>query len=349
MRVVVTGATGNVGSAVVRRLRAEGHAVVGIARRPPAEAGDVTWVRADLADPCHDVLVDAFRGADAVVHLVWGFQPTHRPGYLETVGVGGTQQVIAAVERAGVPHLVHQSSIGAYSPKEGNRPVAEDWPTRGIPTSPYSRHKVAAERMLDALERRSEVVVTRTRPGIIGQASAGSAQLRYFLPAVVPGPVVRHVPVLPVDRRLTLQVVHADDVADAIALAVEVRAAGPFNLVTDPVLTREDIAGVLGARAIHVPARVLRAAADLSWRAHLQPVDAGWLDLAFQVPILDAARARAELGWKPAHEATAVLTEMVAGMAASGYGGTAVLRRRSVSGGLRDAVKQGPVAHRACP
>lgn len=352
LRVVVTGATGNVGSAVVRRLRADGHTVVGLARRPPAGSdreNGVSWVGVDLATDCHDVLVEAFRGADAVVHLVWGFQPTHRPEFLEAVGVGGTRQVIDAVEAAGVPHLVHQSSIGAYSPRQGDQPVTEEWPTRGIPTSPYSRHKVAAERMLDALEQRSDIVVTRTRPGIIGQASAGSAQLRYFLPALVPAMALRHVPVLPVDRRFTLQVVHADDVAAAIALALTARAAGPFNLVTEPVLTRDDIAGVLGARAVHVRRSLVRAAADLSWRAHLQPVDAGWLDLAFQVPILDASRAREELGWRPTHDAVAVLTEMVAGMSSAAHGRAAVLRRRTVPAGLGEAVRRGPVAHRARP
>jgi UDP-glucose 4-epimerase len=349
MRVVVTGATGNVGSALVRRLVADGHDVVGIARRPPQDDDSASWVRADLAGDCHEALVSAFRGADAVVHLVWGFQPTHRPGFLEGVGVGGTRRVIDAVAEAGVPHLLHQSSIGAYSPRRGGSPVGEDWPTGGISTSPYSRHKSAAERLLDAFESRSDVVVTRTRPGIIGQRSAGSAQLRYFLPAVAPAAALRHLPVLPVDRRLTLQVVHADDVAAAIGLALEARVGGAFNLVAEPVLDRDEIAAVLGARALHVPYPALRVAADLSWRAHLQPVDAGWIDMAFKVPILDGARAHAELGWTPRHDARSVLTEMVQGMASAGHGHAPVLRRRTVIGGLRDAIRDGAVSHRQRP
>lgn len=347
MRIVVTGASGNVGSAVVRRLRRDGHEVVGVVRRPGEDP--IEWVTADLSQDCHEALVGAFGGADAVVHLVWGFQPSHRIDYLESLGVGGTRRVLDAVAEAGVPHLVHQSSIGAYSPRRERDPVGEDWPTAGIAASPYSRHKAAAERLLDRFEERSDTVVTRTRPGIISQSSAGSAQLRYFLPTLVPATVVRHVPVLPLDRRLTLQVVHADDVAGAIALALEARAPGAFNLVAEPLLGRSDIAEALGARPVHVPFALLRAAADLSWRAHLQPVDAGWVDMAYGAPVLDAARARSELGWAPAHDARSVLAEMVEALASADHGSSPALRPRTVVDGVRRALRRGPVSRRPRP
>ena len=122
------------------------------------------------------------------MHLAWGFQPSHREDYLEELGVGGTRRVIEAATAAGVRHLVHMSSVGAYSPKRDDQPVDETWPTGGVRTSMYSRHKSAAERLLDQLEGGgSDLVVTRMRPGIVGQRSAGSALLRYGLPAVVPG------------------------------------------------------------------------------------------------------------------------------------------------------------------
>jgi UDP-glucose 4-epimerase len=209
VRIVITGATGNVGSAVVRRLLADGHDLTGVVRRPPegdaiAHPDEVAWVSADLStDASVSVLRDALTGADAVVHLVWGFQPSHRLDYLEEVGVGGTQRVLTAIGAADVPHLVHLSSVGAYSPKQDDVPVTEDYPTGGVPTSPYSRHKAAAERILDTFERdHPGTTVTRMRPGIIGQERAGSSLLRYALPAVVPSAVVGLLPVLPVDRSL---------------------------------------------------------------------------------------------------------------------------------------------------
>ena len=102
MRIAITGASGNIGSAVLRRLGADGeHQIVGLARRVPASGPDgteVDWVSADLTkDESVGTLERAFDGADAVVHLAWGFQPSHDLAYLEELGVGATGRVLQAV------------------------------------------------------------------------------------------------------------------------------------------------------------------------------------------------------------------------------------------------------------
>nr|WP_284289666.1 NAD-dependent epimerase/dehydratase family protein [Angustibacter aerolatus] len=298
----MTGATGNIGSALLRRLVDGGHAVTGVVRRVPPEPtgafARAQWVRADLTDPgTQRVLTEAMAGVDAVVHLAWGFQPSHDEAYLERLGVGGTRQVLGAAADAGVRHVVHMSSVGAYAPKQDDAPVDESWPTTGVPTSRYSRHKAAAERLLDAVEAEGTIeVVTRLRPGIVGQASAGSALDRYGLPGAVPAALLRLLPVLPLDRSLTVPMVHSDDVADAVLRVLEQGAGGAFNLAAPTPVTRDHVAAALGATPVHVPAKVLRVAADLAWRAYLQPVDTGWLDLGFAVPLLDTTRARTEPG-----------------------------------------------------
>jgi nucleoside-diphosphate-sugar epimerase len=297
-----------------------------------------------------DVLRDAFTGADAVVHLAWGFQPSHDIRYLEELGVGGTRRVLEAVAAADVPHLVHMSSVGAYSPKRDDARVDETWPTDGVPSSWYSRSKASAERLLDAHEQaHPHRVVTRLRPGIVGQRNAGSALLRYGVPALVPAAVLRHVPVLPLDRRLAIPVVHADDVADAIVRVLDGRVAGPFNLAAEPAVTTGTLAGVLGARAVHVPAPVVRAAMTLTWHAHLQQVDPGWLDMGFALPLLDTRRAERELGWRPRTDAVAVLTETIEGMRDRASDRSPVLRRRTVPGQVRRLLSSGPVSRRKLP
>jgi nucleoside-diphosphate-sugar epimerase len=354
MRIAITGASGNVGTAVTRRLLAEGgYDVVGIARRPPEPAGadGVEWHPLDLTeDACLPHLERAFAGADAVIHLAWGFQPSHDEAYLRELGVGGTRRVVTAATRAGVPHLVHQSSMGAYSPRSDDRPVDETWPTQGVSSSRYSRHKAAAERLLDEHESRGAgPLVTRTRPGIIGQRSAGSALLRYGLPALAPARLLDLLPVLPMDRGLTVPMVHADDVADAMVRILEQRPGGSFNLAADPPVTAATIADVLGARLVHVPSGVVRAAMSVAWHARLQPVDAGWLDMAFALPLLDSGRARRELGWTPTRDAVSVFEEVVAGMRDAASGATPILRPRTVARAVGDAVRGGPVGQRHRP
>jgi len=355
--VVVTGASGNVGQAVVRALTAAGHRVTGLCRRPPTPGSvpgedRVAWRAVDLTDDgALPVLRATFARADAVVHLAWGFQPSHRLDLLEELGVGGTRRVAQTALEAGVPHLVHMSSVGVYSPRTSDEPVDETYPREGVPTSPYSCHKAAAEHLLDDLEpgAGAATTITRLRPGIVGQRAAGSALLRYAVPGLVPASALRLVPVLPIDRSLEVQLVHAEDVADAVRRVVETGAGGAFNLVTAPPVTASDIASALGARAVHVPAPALRALVAGAWKARVEQLDPGWIDLAYSVPLLSSARATAELGWHPLHQGHAVLGEVVQGLVNASSGPSPVLRPRTVLGTVRAALTHGPVHRREAP
>lgn len=354
MRLVVTGASGNIGTALLRLLAADGgHTVTGLVRRPPPGTGpyaEVRWRAVDLADPASlPEVQDAVTGADAVVHLAWSFQPSHRTDHLARLGVGGTAMVADAVRDQVVPHLVHVSSVGAYSPRTHRGQVAEEWPRRGVPGSAYSAHKVAAEDLLDRLERGPGApVVTRLRPALVGQAEAASGLLRYGAPLVVRSPALRWVPLLPLPRDLLVPVVHADDVAAAVLAALQRRPGGALNVSAGEVAA-DDVAQAFGASRVHVPFRVVRAAVDLSWRAHLQPLDAGWLHLAERVPLLDSSRARDVLGWRPTRSARDVLEEVVTAMVAGTAGTSPPLRPRRAADDLRRLVGEGPVSSRRFP
>jgi nucleoside-diphosphate-sugar epimerase len=337
MRVVITGATGNVGTAVVRALAGEErvHEVVGIARRvPETPAPKTTWARADITQ---DDLEPLFRGADCVVHLVWLIQPSRDESVTRAVNVDGSARVFDATVRAGVPSLVYASSIGAYSPGPKDRRVDESWPTDGVPTSFYSRHKAATERQLDALEAaHPDVRVVRLRPGLIFQRAAATEIRRLFAGPLVPTMLLRRelIPVVPRHPRLRAQALHADDVADAYRRAIVSDVRGAFNVAAEPVLDGDVAARLLGARAVDVPARVLRGLADLTWRAHLQPSEPGWVDMALAVPLMDTTRARTELGWTPARGADEALLELLDGMRENAGDGTPPLDPRT-SGPLR--------------
>jgi len=196
--------------------------------------------------------------------------------------------------------------------------VDESWQRDGTPSSFYARHKAAAERALDAVEAASpELRVVRLRPGLIFQREAGPEIRRLFGGPLVPAALLRPalVPLLPLPERLVLQCVHAQDVGEAYRLAaLEPHARGAYNIAADPVLDHETLGRFFGARVVRTPAKALRAVADLTWRAHLQPTPPGWLDMGLAVPVMDTSRAREQLGWTPRHSATEALAELLEGM-----------------------------------
>src|SRR4051812_13626162 len=127
MRIVVVGASGNVGTSVLRALAADDgvDSIVGVARRlPRLPAPKTEW---KLADISRDDLLPVFRGADAVIHLAWLIQPSRDEATLRATNVEGSRRVFEAVAAAGVPSLVYASSVGAYSPGPKDRAVGEDW------------------------------------------------------------------------------------------------------------------------------------------------------------------------------------------------------------------------------
>jgi UDP-glucose 4-epimerase len=317
MRVVVVGATGNVGTSVLAALAQEDQveSIVGVARRRPELAVDkVEWEQADVAS---SDLVPLFRGADAVVHLAWLIQPSRDLRLLRRVNVGGSERVFKAVAEADVPALVYASSVGAYSPGPKDRRVDESWPTDGLPSSFYGRHKAAVERLLDHFEQEQPGVrVVRLRPGLIFKRDAASGIRRLFVGPFLPSPLLRPslLRVVPEIRNLRFQAVHSLDVGDAYRRAVVGDVAGAFNVVADPVLDPERLGKILHARPVPIPPRAARAAVDLSYRLRLHPTPPGWFDLALNVPLLDPGRAHRELGWQPERTAEDALLELLDGL-----------------------------------
>jgi UDP-glucose 4-epimerase len=326
LTVAITGASGNVGTALLRSLSAAGvQEVRGLARRRPPDTAPyagVRWYLTDLGrDESAQDLAEFLDGVDAVVHLAWALIPDRQPDLLHAVNVEGTRRVLAAAGAAGVPHVVHMSSIGAYAAGPQAHPVREDWPTTGIPSSTYSRQKSQCEQLVgEFATAHPDVTVSLTRPTLILQPDAASEIGRYFLgpllfPAarLVPGAVARLLP-LPLPSSLHLGFVHTGDVADAITRILDRRAPGPFNLSAPPHFDADGLAEALGVRRVPVPAAVLRTGMQAAFLAHVLQIEAGWLDLGLGVPPMDTTRARTQLDWVARHRGGDVLREFVAAL-----------------------------------
>ncbi len=316
-RVVVVGATGNVGTSVVAALAEDSRvaSILGVARRLPQWSVPRTeWAQADIT---RDDLVGLFRGADAVIHLAWLIQPSHSPLITWRANVGGSLRVFEATAQAGVPALVYASSVGAYSPGPKDTAVAEDWPTDGWPTASYTREKAYVERSLDAFERgHPDIRVVRLRPGFIFKRESASEQRRLFMGPLVPNQLVRPglVPIIPDLPGLRFQAVHTADIAEAYRLAALRDVQGAFNIAADPVVDASLLADIFGARTVALPRWPVRAAVWLAWQLHLVPASPYLLDAFLRLPIMDTSRARTELGWSPRRSAREALEEFLGGL-----------------------------------
>ncbi|MGW7378191.1 SDR family oxidoreductase [Streptomyces sp. NPDC054794] len=334
-RVVVTGATGHVGTSLLRLLSEDPRtgSVLGLARRVPEEAPPKTeWASVNLAsegvDPARE-----FTGAAAVVHLAWAFQPTHDPAATWRTNVLGSIRVFEAAARARVPLLVHASSVGAYSPGPKDHAVDESWPTHGWPDAAYCREKAYLERALDSFERDHPAMrVVRMRPAFLFKRESASEQRRIFGGRFLPGTLTRPelLPFLPDIPGLRVQALHTDDAAKAYFLALHAPVRGAFNLAAEPPVDAGLLGEMLGSRPVRLPRTAARSAIAAAWGLHLLPASPHLFDAVLRLPLMNCTRAHTELGWWPEHLAPDVLREFLGGTHEGAGAETVTLRGHGV-------------------
>ncbi|WKD56993.1 NAD dependent epimerase/dehydratase family protein [Corynebacterium capitovis DSM 44611] len=339
MKIAVTGASGNVGTAVLRALKQDDQVteIVGVSRRVPSTSVEpyagCEWHSIDVgaaSRPQESVaaLSEAFAGADCVIHLAWIIFPNHDRELLRRVNVEGTRRVLDAAVAAGVKHVVVASSIGAYSPDPARAEVSspsdnpplrgEDFEARGINGSHYSEDKGAVEAMLDEFEAaHPDITVARLRPGLIFQSDAASAIKRFFLGSWVPGKLLDAgaLPTLPLPKGVRAQAVHSDDIGQAYRLAAVTGASGAFNICADDVLGPQELADILDhGKFVELPPALVRGAVAAAHASGAIAADAGWVDMAMGVPMMDNSRAKDVLGWAPTRSAKDAVAEVLKAM-----------------------------------
>jgi UDP-glucose 4-epimerase len=331
LTVAITGPTGEIGLPLLRELeRVDAvESVRGMARRPfrPELEGwqKVAYRRGDVLD--RDSLASLFDGADVVVHLA--FSIFGGRGQTRRVNLIGSRNVFAAARKAGVRRLVYASSVAAYGFHPDNpQPITEGVPARGSAGFYYSEQKAELEAALaDSLEG-SDVAAYVFRPCVVAGPQAtmlldrvvGSARLGDPLPKLrrwtgrVPG--VK--PILP-DPGTPFQLVHHDDVAAALAAAIEGKGdAGAYNLAGEGTITLGDVAHAIGWRSVRVPGPLASLGGGFARQLAFFSPQLEWA-IAYDQPVLmDTAKARQELGWRPQFDAEETLIQTAVGARESG-------------------------------
>lgn len=295
--VIVTGICGRLGrdlSRVLHRTRK----VIGIDRRmfvdPP---GDVEHHQLDIRSSRareifrHDVA--------AVVHLGVMHDPHESSALHHDFNIVGLQRVLEYVETYKIPKLLLLSSANVYGPRPDNpQLIREDAPLLGA--GPFSdiRDLVELDMLVNAFFWRNpgtETVILRPAH-ILG--TVRNAPSNYLRLDVVPT-------LLGFDPMM--QVVHQRDVVSAIELGLAPGVRGTFNIGGPEPLALSKAISVLGRRMVAVPHTLAKAAVRNLFRFKLTSFPAPELDFIRYVCMVDDGKARAELGYAPAHGLEATL------------------------------------------
>jgi nucleoside-diphosphate-sugar epimerase len=318
LTVAVTGPTGTFGLALMPLLQADDRVarVIGIARRPfdPAQRGwtKMQYRRGDVRDA--DALRDAFDGADVVVHLAFLIVSGGRDT-AQAINVEGTLNAFRAATESGSRRFVYASSVAAYGFHPDNPVgIGEDWPTRPADRLFYAQDKANLEHLLhEEAAAHPEVALYLVRPPIVLGPEAVGAKVT--IPKVLEplAPVgqaglrlMRGFPALVPD--LPLQVIHHDDVAEALRLCVVgAGSPGAYNVAADEVISLVDVARELGLRAQPLPGAPVAGLARVAAKVPFLPSRAQWVEAVSHPAIMDTTKARTVLGWAPRRTALETL------------------------------------------
>lgn len=291
MIVAVTGASGDIGSAIVRRLcslgRIEEVVVLG-RRRPPTGQDGVRYVAWELGQPWPAAKVGP---ADALIHSAFVIEDTAEQDEAFDANVTGTLRLVSTAANAGVGHITFVSSANAYGLKSGPTALAESDATTDAPKHFYLHHKYLCElAMRSFADVDGDTIYAIARPCMVVGPNMSNSALSTLATKVLFYPHPDH---------SSYQFIDVEDVADALTQIVSSRVGGTLNLAPDDSMTVREIAATAGHRAIHAPLWLARKASDLGFALGLTPFSSRWVTLGD--PVMRSERSRAVLGWTASH------------------------------------------------
>lgn len=238
MRVCVTGSTGFLGRALVRRLLAHGCRVRVLAR-PSHRAAELQAAGAELiAGDVRDrhAVARAVQESDVVYHLAAKLATTGRKNDFFETNVGGTQAVLTASLEQRAQRVIYVSSLAVYGPAAPNQRIDENTPLDPLPESRdfYAHSKIVADRFALSFAQKTGLPLTIIRPGIVFGPGRP-------LPVALFGFSLGRLTVVFGSPESRIPLTYLENLVDAIQMAARPEAAPleQFNIVDDDDLTLE--------------------------------------------------------------------------------------------------------------
>ncbi len=275
--------------------------------RPKVLTQKSSYVRMDLTRPGMEAeLTRAFseQTLDVVFHLAFVNSRVHGPAFAHELEVIGSMHMLAAAQAVGLRRLIIPSLTALYGARANGPAVClESSPLRGEGVR-FVTDRVEVEHQIEQFAQRNpdvHVVVLRFAP-IVG-ADADNPFSRLLRSGFVPT-------ILGFDP--LWQVLHEDDAATALHLALTTRARGAFNVIGEGTAPFSTIARLAGAQTVPMPGPVLRATIKVLETAGISSVPVPLLNYLRYSWVADGERARRQLGYEPRvafHEAMASMRQ----------------------------------------
>lgn len=316
MRYVVTGGSGYIGSRLVERLSASADSeriTICDVRPPRAFRPEVRYEHLDVRDAgrVHELL--ARERPDALVHLAFVLNPIHDEQAMYEVDVNGTSNVLEAAAEAGVQQVLVASSATAYGAFPDNPvPLTEEHPVRGVPSFEYARDKAESDRICQLWANQyPDRTMTILRPCVVFGPTVDNFILRLLTAQPFVADLGGDAPV---------QLVHEDDLVDAMTGLLGGRHGGAFNVAADGTMALRECAQAIGRPFVRVPRRAYWGLATLLWRLRISEAPPGYLHFVVNPWVVSNDKVKRTLGWEPRHTTreTFELTLRARGMLADG-------------------------------
>lgn len=302
VRYLITGGSGYIGGRLTDELsgREETEKIVDVDLRPPPRSWPKTeFVKADIRDRRKmQELLERYE-IDALMHFAFILNPIRDEAEMYDIDVNGTQAVLQAASDAEVKQVIVTSSVAAYGAFPDNpKPIAEDWPVRGVPDFSYAKDKADADRIcqLWALEN-PDSVMTIVRPAMVFGPNVDNYFIRSF----------ENNPFIPLLDGVNeeFQLVHEDDVVSALIALLDGRHPGAFNLAGDGALTWARAAQLLGKKTRRISLKNMKRINGLMWRLRVPRTEAPAGNLGFlRYPwVMSTEKLKSTTGWQPQYDA----------------------------------------------
>lgn len=301
MRYLITGGSGYIGGRLIDELseRDETEKIVIVdVNAPKRHWAKTEFVKGDVRDGAATRELLEREEIDALVHLAFILNPIRDEAMMYDVDVNGAQATLKAAADAGTQQVLVTTSGVAYGAFPDNpKPIAEDWPVRGVPDFSYARDKTEADRLcqLWAAEH-PDRVMTIVRPCIVFGPNVDNYIVRSF----------ENNPFVPlldgVDEEF--QLAHEDDVVSALIALLDGKHGGAFNVAGDGLMTWGRAAQLIDKKTRQVSLKNMKRFANTMWKLRVPRTEApaGNLDFLRYPWVLSTEKLKAETGWAPKYD-----------------------------------------------